>query len=80
MDVGYQRRVGATFREVINGLKRNSFAAAADLGVSIETVERHMADLFAIQGLDDAVTDVPGKDANGEHTRQMVADQAASRP
>ncbi len=39
MDVGYQRRVGATFREVINGLKRNSLAAAADLGVSVETID-----------------------------------------
>lgn len=47
---------------------------------SVEARIAPMADLFAIQGLDDAVTDVPGKDANGEHTRQMVADQAASRP
>jgi len=37
-DAGFRQRAGATFRSVINDLKRNTEAAAADLGVPPEVV------------------------------------------
>jgi transcriptional regulator with XRE-family HTH domain len=42
-DAAYRRRAGATFRSVINDLKRNTEAAAADLGVPPEVITEIVA-------------------------------------
>lgn len=47
---------------------------------SVEARIASMTDLFAIQGLDDAVTALPDKGANGERTWQLASDQAGSGP
>ena len=42
-DQDYPRRAGATFRGIINDLKRNTEAAAAELDVPVATIERIVA-------------------------------------
>lgn len=42
-DAAFRRRAGATFRSVINDLKRNTEAAAADLGVPPEVITEIIA-------------------------------------
>jgi hypothetical protein len=43
MHDGYRRRAGATFRAIINDLKRNEEAAAQDLGVDVEVIHAVIA-------------------------------------
>jgi methylphosphonate synthase len=47
---GYSNRAGATFREIINDLKRNEEAAAQDLGVEVSVVHEIIAGRRALSG------------------------------